>query len=392
MTQLSQWEFGGYAKDLMTYASGDYSLFPDKFKDLQDFEIGRFQNTAQLRLNLFWYPSDGLSGTVQARNLLIYQENIKLNQEFLGSLTNDSYYFDLKAEWNEKDDWYAFTEIDRFNINWVYKDIEVILGRQRIAWGTCLVWNPTDLFNPFDVLDFDYEERPGTDAIHMQYYTGPLSQFNVAFTPGRTSFDVIYAGRYAMNYMNYDMALIGGWQRNSLKLAGNWAGEIWDGGFRGEILYTDPDITYTIINLNPDDFTNLFVERNVQTAYWTLAFSYDYTFENSFYLHTEYIYNGLGTTGKAGYRRYDILYTGEITPARHSIFQEFAYQISSLLRGSFFIIYNPTDYSWIAAPSLQYSLANNWEVYLFTFPSGGDSGTEYGGFPTQYFGRVKFSF
>ena len=111
-----------------------------------------------------------------------------------------------------------------------------------------------------------------------------------------------------------------------------------------------------------------------------------------FYIHTEYLYNGLGTTGPAGSRRFDIISTGELTPARHSIFQEFAYQISPLVRGDFFIIYNPSDKSWVAAPSVQYSIATNWEIYLLAFPSGGNQGTEYGGFPDQYFGRVKFSF
>ena len=390
--QLSPWEFGGYAKNMFTYADGDYSLFNDKLAGLQDFEIGRMQNTTQLRLNLFWYPIDGLSATAQSRTLLTYQENIKLSNMFLNNLRTDSYYFDLKVEWDEKDDWYAFTEIDRLNFDWVYNDLEVILGRQRIAWGTCLVWNPTDLFNPFDILDFDYEERPGTDAAHIQYYTGSLSQFNIAVTPGRTRFDVIYAGRYVTNYKNYDLGLIAGWQRNSLRLAGNWAGEILDGGFRGEVLYTDPDIQFNSLNLNPKDLTDLFIEKHIQTPYWTIALSYDYTFTSSFYIHTEYIYNELGVTENAGYRRYDVLYTGELTPARHSIFQEFAYQISALMRGSFFIIFNPTDYSWLAAPSIQYSLANNWELFLMAFPSGGDTGTEYGGFPTQYFTRVKFSF
>jgi hypothetical protein len=311
---------------------------------------------------------------------------------FFNNLRSENYYFDLKAEWDEKDDLYAFTEIDRLNFDWIYNDLEVILGRQRIAWGTCLVWNPTDLFNPFDILDFDYEERPGTDALHVQYYTGSLSQFSFAVTPGRTQFDVIYAGRYVTNYNNYDLGIIAGWQRNSLRLAANWAGEIWDGGFRGEVLYTDPDIKYSSLNLNPTDLTDILIDKHIQSPYWTVALSYDYTFTSSFYIHTEYIYNELGVTKDAGYRRYDVLYTGELTPARHSIFQEFAYQISALMRGSFFIIYNPTDYSWLAAPSVQYSLANNWELFLMAFPSGGEQGTEYGGFPTQYFVRVKFSF
>lgn len=383
--QLSEWDFGGYVKNLTTYTDGEIEWFP--------FEVGEWQNTTQLRTNLFYFPDDNLTTAVQARTLLILQENSDLLREFQTALnTTGSYYFDLKYEWLKDDNAYGFTEIDRLYLDWLYKDWEVIFGRQRIAWGTCLVWNPTDLFNPFDILDFDYEERPGTDALQVQYYTGPLSQFNMAFTPGRTRYEVVYAGRYVTNKWNYDFNFIAGWQRNSLRLATSWAGEIYDGGFRGEILYTDPNIEYTRINIELDPLSISYEDVTVEDPYWTFALSYDYTFKNSFYIHTEYIYNGLGTTENAASRRLDIIYTGELTPARQSIFQQFGYQVTPLLRADFFVIFNPNDKSWLAAPSLQYSVATNWSLYLLAFPSGGDPGTEFGGFPDQYFARVEFSF
>jgi len=382
--QLSPLQFGGYAKNLITYADGDIEDFP--------IEFGRWQNTGQLRLNAYYYPTDALVVSGQARNLLVYQKDNALLRAFQDELTTSSYYFDLKYEWLEEDDFYGSSEIDRLYLNWRQQKWEVILGRQRIAWGTCLVWNPTDLFNPFDILDFDYEERPGTDALQIQYFIGPVSQFNISATPGRTRQDVIYAGRYVANRWDYDFAVIAGWQRNSLRLGTNWAGQLFDGGFRGEILYTDPNMKYRTFNPEAISIFDLYVDREVTRPFWTIALSGDYTFSNSFYIHTEYLYNGLGTTGKAGSRRFDVIFTGELTPARQSIFQEFAYQLTPLLRGDFFIIFNPNDKSWIAAPSLQYSVATNWELYLLVFPSGGEVGTEYGGFPNQYFARIKFAF
>ena len=383
--QLSLWEFGGYAKNMLTYADGDFEAFP--------VEFGKWQNTAQLRLNSSVYPLSNLSGTLQARTLMVYQENSANLRSFQEQLqTNSSYYFNMKWEWLDKSDIYGFTEIDRLSLDWNYDDLQMTLGRQRIAWGTCLVWNPTDLFNPFDILDFDYEERPGTDALHVQYYTGPLSQFNFAATPGETRNEVIYSARYQTNMWNYDFSLIAGWQRNSLRLAFNWAGEVFDGGFRGEMLYTDPDMVFTTYNPEATGLYDLFIEYQISKPYWTIALSYDYTFENSFYIHTEYLYNGLGTTENAGARRFEIIFTGELTPARNSLYQEFAYQITPLFRANFFVIYNPNDQSWIAAPSLQYSVATNWEAFVLAFPSGGDVGTEYGGYPTQYFVRLKYSF
>jgi hypothetical protein len=382
--QLSRWDYGGYAKNLISYADGDIEEYL--------IEFGRWQNTGQLRFNMFYYPTDDLVASGQTRNLLIYQKGQKNIREFQNELATSSYYFDLKYEWLKEDDIYGFTEIDRFYLNWRRQNWEVILGRQRIAWGTCLVWNPSDLFNPFDILDFDYEERPGTDALQLQYFSGPLSQLNISLTPGRTRYEVIYAGRYVANRWNYDVALIAGWQRNSLRLATNWAGQLFDGGFRGEILYTDPNMEYRTFNTEATSLADVYIIREVKDPYWTVALSCDYTFSNSFYIHTEFLYNGLGTTGNAGSRRFDIFFTGELTPARQSIFQEFAYQITPLLRGGFFVIFNPNDRSWIAAPSLQYSVATNWELYLLVFPTGGEAGTEYGDFPNQYFARVKYAF
>jgi hypothetical protein len=378
--QLSPWDFGGYAKDLITYTDGTIGGLPIAY--------GEWQNSAQLRLNLSWYPAMNYTATVQGRSVITYQKNIKSLNRLLGFFETDTYYFDFKYEYDNAEDWYAFSEIDRLHFMYTWQDLNIITGRQRIAWGTCLVWNPTDLFNPFNILDFDYEERPGTDALQVQYYTGPLSQFNVAITPGRTRDQVIYAGRYVTNWRSYDFSLIAGWQKNSLRLAGSWAGQLYDGGFRGEVLFTDPDMHYRIFSF--EDFG--FISRSVTDPFWTIAVSYDYTFKNSFYIHSEYLYNGLGTTDNAGARRYEIIYTGELTPARHSVFQEFAYQITPLLRGNIFVILNPTDHSWIAAPSLQYSLGNNWELYLLAFPSGGAQNTEYGGYPDQYFGRLKVAF
>ena len=383
--QSSLWDFGGYAKNMLSYADGQIEWFP--------VEVGDWQNITQLRLNLFMYPENNITTSIQTRSLLVYQDNSQLLRKFQSELnTGGSYYFDLKYDWLDEENVYGFSEIDRLYLDWTYNDWDVIFGRQRIAWGTCLVWNPTDLFNPFDILDFDYEERPGADALQIQYYTGSLSQFNVAMTPGRTRYDVVYAGRYTTNNWNYDFNFIAGWQLNSLRLAISWAGEIYDGGFRGEVLYTNPNIEYTTIDIDFSTPPFSYRTEDVNYPYWTIVLSYDYTFRNSFYIHTEYIYNGLGTTENAASRRLDIIYTGELTPARQSIFQQFAYQITPLLRGDFFIIFNPNDKSWLAAPSLSYSVATNWDLFLLAFPSGGDPGTEYGGFPGQYFARAEFSF
>ena len=381
--QEPNWDWGGYIKDLGTWSDGVMTGFP--------VELGQWQNTVQLRLNMFLYPMDHIRATAQLRNIATYQKNIGQWIGFQELMTTNSYYFDLKWE-NTDEDLYLATEIDRLSLEWVYRDIQLAAGRQRIAWGTCLVWNPTDLFNPFNILDFDYEERPGTDAVSLQYYTGPVSQLDLAITPGRSRKEVIYAGRYQMNQWDYDFNLIAGWQRQSLRLGTSWAGAIYDGGFRGEILFTDPDMTFITFNQKPTGIQDLWITKTISRPYWTISLSYDYTFENSLYLHFEYLHNGLGATADAGYRQFEIIQTGELSPAKHSLFQEIAYQLTPLIRTGLFIIFNPNDHSWIAAPSIQYAAATNLELLFLAFPSGGEPGSEFGGYPDQYYARLKYSF
>ncbi len=381
--QLSTWDIGGYVKNMVSYGN-----INDLFSNLHP-DFGRFQNTSQGRFNINWYPVDDFYLSLQSRHLLIYQENIQLLNSFSEIFSKNNYYFNLKYEYLDHRNAYAYSEIDRFYTDWTLDALQVTLGRQRIAWGTCLVWNPTDLFNPFNFLDFDYEERPGSDALLLQYYTGPVSQFALAVSPGRTKREVVYALRYQTNFSNYDMSILAGWQKETMRLGFTWAGQLGDAGFRGEILYSDPHIEY--IGLNPY-IPPFYFQKIVDLPYWTGVFSLDYTFSNSLYLHTEYLYNGLGTKENAAWRQWDIIYTGELTPARQSIFFEMAYNITPLARGDVFIIFNPNDISGILSPSLQYSLATNWDMFLLAFFTFGDSWTEFGDFPNQYFLRFKFSF
>jgi hypothetical protein len=382
--QLSDWEYGGYIKNLATYIDGTYEGLPS--------DIGKFQDIFQGRLNLDLYPLFELNFSAQSRHVLTYQKNYYLSTGFYNQLSRSSYYFDLKWDSIEENDYLFFSEFDRLKVLWSTGDLEITLGRQRIAWGTCLVWNPTDLFNASNILDFDYPERPGTDALKVQYYIDELSAIEFAFSPGKTSEDVIYAGRYKTNFWNYDFSLLAGWQKKTLRIGGSWAGDIIDGGFRGEIVYSKPDIN-TMIPGDPMLESGAYIQTLIlDKPYWTVAISYDYTFENSLYLHTEWLYNELGISKNSGYRRLETLYTGELSPSLNSLFFEVAYNITPLLRGDIFFIVNPTDESWIAAPSLTYSLATNWEIYILAFPSEGKAGSEFGGFPAQYFLRAQYSF
>ena len=72
------------------------------------------------------------------------------------------------------------TTIDRLWVDFNYGKLQVRAGRQRINWGQTLIWNPNDIFNAYSFFDFDYIERPGSDAVRVQYYPGSSSSVEAA--------------------------------------------------------------------------------------------------------------------------------------------------------------------------------------------------------------------
>ena len=374
----SSWGAGGYLKNLLTWSDGPALGFTAG--------EGRWQNTTQFRLNLRWYPVESVTACLESRHLAVLQRNIGKGTGYLGVIPSQTgYYLDLEGQRVNRSSLFT-TAVDRMYLDWTYRSLEVTAGRQRVAWGTCLVWNPTDLFNPYSVLDFDYEEKPGTDALRIQVYTGAVSTVELAGAPGRTDGQTTYGMRYLSGLGGYDISMVAGWERRFWRLGLGWAGQIEGGGFRGEVLYSKPGET---IVLGPGVGSS---DGAALTDFWTLALSYDYTFRNSFYVHSELLYNGLGTTDDAGLRRAETIITGELSPARYSVFQELAYDITPLLRCDIFAIANPSDRSWTCVSSLAYSLSPDWELSAFVIPSGGRTGSEFGGIPGQAALRIRYDF
>ncbi len=64
------------------------------------------------------------------------------------------------------------------------KNLDVTIGRQRIAWGTADKFNPTDNVNPYDLEDvLDFGRHRASDAISLQYYFTPDYSLQAVFVP-----------------------------------------------------------------------------------------------------------------------------------------------------------------------------------------------------------------
>ncbi|HEX9253556.1 MAG TPA: hypothetical protein VF870_15025, partial [Ignavibacteriaceae bacterium] len=113
---------------------------------------------------------------------------------------------------------------------------------------------------------------------------------------------------------------------------------------------------------------------------------------NSFYIHTELLFNSNGKTENVGLFADEAYQLGMLSAAKWSLYQEFSYDITPLLRGSIFSIINPDDKSFVLVPSISYSIITNLDIYLIALLFNGDTLTEYGDYGHYFYARLKWSF
>ncbi len=353
----------GYVKNLHEFS------FIDNLNQLQ------WTTLLHNRLNFKYIPSDEITLRLELRNRLFYGDNIKNILGFSDYISQDNGLVDLS--WNVIDDGNLLfnTTVDRALINYTKGNWEITVGRQRVNWGMNLSWNPNDIFNTYNFLDFDYEERPGSDAIRVQYYLGDFSKIEIATKKGRSSDDNIVAAMYKFNKKTFDIQLLTGVYQKDWVIGAGWAGNLKNAGFKGEVSYFVPYESY-------------FNSENVLSA----AVSVDYGFKKGLYINGSILYNSTANEASSGLNSlvYSNLSAKNLMPYEFSGFLQLAKEFTPIFKGTFSTIYSPTNDSVIIMPSLDYSVATNWELN-FT----GQSFFEFEDYKTlgnSVFVRLRYSF
>ncbi len=348
----------------------------------------RWQTMTSLynRLDFRYDPSKSISFHTGIRNIFNYGQMVQSFYPYYSEMvTLDEGLADLTWLWADDTSYVFYSNIDRLNIKLKTGKLETTIGRQRINWGINFVWTPNDIFNSYNYFDFDYVERPGCDAILLQYYTGNTSSIQLGFKVDQhlhvidSAYKITTALMYRFNRWGYDFQILGGLMREDAVIGAGWSGHIKGAGFNGEASYF----------LDKEKFTDT-------TGAFVGSAELNYTFKNSLYLQGGYLYNSAGTTGNAGYGN-ALFFTMDIsaknfTKARHSVFTQASYPITPLLNASAAVIFNPCDLSGYAGPSLDISLTNNLSVFLIGQVFWGKHMTEFGDNGTLLFWRLKWNF
>jgi hypothetical protein len=331
--------------ELNGYLTGMQTIM---FEDIQDEWIS--ENLFHNRLNLYLYPVKNLSASLQLRSRLIYGDMIESGTEYIDALDKDGGWLDLSFNLFSGESYALNSTIDRIWIQYTAGNFVGTAGRQRINWGQSRVWNPNDLFNVYSYFDVDYTERPGSDAIRLQYYPGYTSTIELAAKIDSSN-KVTAAGLFRFNMLGYDLQFLGGVLGEKDYVAGlGWSGNIRNAGFRGEFSYF-----HDIENFSDTSGVIIF------------SCGLDYTFTNAFMLQFEFLYSNKSNMPPGGFLGYydAPMNVKSLAFTEYSLFAAAAYPITPLLQANMAGMYFPDLKGAFVGPSLSYNMLKNLDLSLF---------------------------
>lgn len=307
------------------------------------------ENTLHNRFDINWFVNDNITVTVGLRNRVIIGNNVSLIPDYAGFVSRDNGFLDLSWVWADNTSWIGVSQLDRLMIDYTAGNLQITLGRQRINWGQTFAWNPNDLFNTYSYFDFDYEERPGSDALRLQYYIGESSKLELS-TALNADQEVTSVMLYRFNTGGYDLQFLGGvFTGSDYVLGGGFSGSIAGGGFSGELTYFHP------MDDGDED------SRGRATA----TLHYDYTFKSSLNLQFETLYNGFGADDFAsgiGDIVFQDLSPKNLFPTKLAFLASGGYDVSPLFRVMLAGMYGPEGNFLYLGPTLNYSISDTMEL------------------------------
>ena len=351
-----QFPFLIYAQDEDSTLTNKKSTWKEKFQlggYIKYMNINQFANIDTIytdnlihnRLNFKYFANDSWTFSLEIRNRLFYGETMKINPSFASSIGHDNGEIDMSWNLINEHSLLFNTTIDRANIEFNRGKWNVRAGRQRINWGINMAWNPNDLFNAYNFVDFDYQERPGSDALRIQYYNKPMSQIEVAVKPAGNIDRSIMAARYLFNKKGYDFQFIGAHYLNDIAAGIGWAGKIKKIGL----------------------FFIFFGHTALSFSVWILvsSISFDYTFSKGIYMNLAGFYNSAGSKNgnfTKALSSYNTLTAKNLLPTKFAVFVNISGTFTPIFGGGLSMMYLPDIQGTFFIPTLNYSIKENWDL------------------------------
>lgn len=264
--------------------------------------------------------------------------------------------------------------VDRLYIRFPIRNVDMILGKQRIAWGSGIIFRPTDSFNKPNPLSLS-GRKEGVNALVAKIFTGDLSAVEFVFAPADTyerindhvSLEQLkyskLGSRFITNHFRTDMAL-------SYQYNGRADDHIFGLDMKGDLMlgyHLETTFTY-----NKDSFKS----ENIED-YWQSVFGLDYSFGGKWILLGEYLYNGRGLSKEISLSASSFSLLEEFK-YRHYLYLQVLYQPDIFLGANLFVLWNMVDKGGVISPGIKYSFFQNADLQLYSQIFFGDETDEYG--------------
>ncbi len=372
----SPWQLTGYLKHLASNSRVNQDYFPEDARESMDFNS--FDQQLHNRFDLKYFKGSW-TGAIGMRNRLFQGASPGLGAAFTNALDDDPGLVDLSLVYWQNDEVILHTILDRLWLQYERERWNIRLGRQRINWGMTSIFNPNDLLNQYNFLDFDYEERPGADALRVQFFPDHFSQLEMALSMTNDQLQTA-AILYRNNAYRYDFQIVTAYYDEQFTTGGAWAGSIGGLGFKGE--------------------ANYYFENENQPAVLVAATDLDYVFRNGIYLSLGYLFNqtapeDLGVTAFSDLSAGQVLSPRNPYIYRNTGVLSLNYPFNPLISGTLTGMYSTSANSTIIFPSISYSLSTNWDLLLagqFFLSDNELDENKFGLFANAIFTRLKWSF
>jgi hypothetical protein len=334
VVQAKKWALNGYIKNLQSFS------FDKNFHNLV------FGNLLHNRINVKWKPVAGFTAKIEVRNRIYWGDEVRNTPGFTNALRHENEWLNASVLYISKSNFVAHSNVERLWAEFRKAKWNVRLGRQRINWGITTSWNPNDIFNTYNFLVFDYEERPGSDAVKFQYQFNDLSNIEVAVSAANDIHKTVAATRYFINRWGYDLQILTGIYHNKITAGFGWAGSIGNLGYKGE--------------------GQAFIDKIDSANTFNYALELDYAFKNGWYLSASVLHNTRGIAepvndwSKINFRFSPM----NLMPAQWSIITTTAKEITPRFSGNMTLVYSPQVNLFIIYPVCKYNIATNLDADL----------------------------
>lgn len=281
-------------------------------------------------------------------------------------------YYNWEYTYADGDGRYGQVSVYRAMLTLEWEKARMVIGRQRLAYGTALFWSPVDIWNPVSPLALEPEEKIGVDGVSgIWWATDDLTVTGLAAMADEWD-EARLAASGSLRVGSYTFDLLAGKRFRDQVYGFDFVGYLGEAGVRGEFTYTVAD--------EGDDYPRAVAGM-------------DYAWPSSLYAAFEYYHNGgpieIDLTDPLGSL---MEFTGVDTLYRNFLGGMLSYDLDPLVKGSLFMIEDLDKGSWVLAPGFAWYASNSLTISGGGQFFGGAKDGEFGEYPALGYARIRVDF